>query len=94
MQYFDWDKEKNALLKIDRGVCFEDVVEAIDEGRLLVTLNHPNKIRYPNQKMYIVSIDNYAYVVPFIEDEKKKFLKTIFPSRRMTQKYIIRKEKP
>ena len=43
--------------------------------------------------MYIVSIDNYAYVVPFIEDEKKKFLKTIFPSRRMTQKYIIRKEK-
>lgn len=93
MRYFDWDKEKNALLKVERGVCFEDVVEAIDGGRLLATLHHPNKARYPNQKMYIVSIDNYAYVVPFVEDEEKKFLKTIFPSRRMTQKYL-RKEKP
>lgn len=93
MQYFDWDKEKNALLKVDRGVCFEDIVEAIDEGRLLATLSHPNKARYPNQKMYIVSINDYAYVVPFVENEEKKFLKTIFPSRKMTQKYI-RKEKP
>lgn len=93
MQYFDWDKGKNALLKVDRGVCFEDVVEAINEGGLLATLNHPNKARYPNQKMYIVSINDYAYVVPFVENEEKKFLKTIFPSRKMTQKYI-RKEKP
>lgn len=93
MQYFDWDKEKNVLLKASRGVCFEDVVEAIDSGRLLATLNHPNRTRYPNQKMYIVNINEYAFVVPFVEDKEKKFLKTIFPSRRMTQKYI-RKEKP
>lgn len=92
MRYFDWDDSKNDLLKAGRGVCFEDVVEAINTGRLLVTLDHPNKVRYSNQKIYIVSIDDYAYVAPFIEDKEKKFLKTIFPSRKMTQTYLIRKE--
>lgn len=92
MNYFDWEEEKNGKLKSERGVCFEDVVTAINEGRLLTTLSHQNKDRYPNQKMYIVSINNYAYVVPFVEDQGKRFFKTIFPSRKMTRKYIIRKE--
>ncbi len=90
MKYFDWDEEKNQKLKDERGIGFEDIVTAIDEGRLLVTLDHPKR---ENQKIYIVNIEDYAYMVPFVEDEEKKFLKTIYPSRKMTKKYIIRKEK-
>lgn len=92
MKLFDWDEEKNARLKFEREISFEDVVTAIQEGNLLVTLNHPNKEHYPNQKIYIVNINNYAYIVPFVEDEEKKFLKTIYPSRKMTKKYILKKE--
>ncbi len=90
MKYFDWDKKKNEWLKEDRGVCFEDVVQAIDDGNLLETIDHPNKKRYPNQKMYIVNINKYVFLVPFVDDEEKRFLKTIFPSRKMTKKYIIK----
>lgn len=93
MKYFDWDEKKNELLKSKRSISFEDVVDAIDNGRVIVKLSHPNKSRYPNQKMYIVNINKYAYIVPFVEDEEKYFLKTIFPSRKMTKKYITRKEK-
>ncbi len=90
MKYFDWDEEKNQKLKEERDIGFEDIVIAIDEGRLLVTLGHPKR---PNQKIYIVNVEDYAYMVPFVEDKEKRFLKTIYPSRKMTKKYIIRKEK-
>lgn len=89
MKYFDWDKEKNERLKLEREVSFEDIVAAIESGGLLKVIEHPNIKQYPNQKIYIVKIDNYAYVVPFIEDEEKRFLKTIFPSRKATKKYLI-----
>ena len=92
MKYFDWDKEKNEWLKTERDVCFEDVIVAIEEGKLLETLEHPNKQQYSNQKLYIVNIDNYAYVVPFVENEEKIFLKTVYPSRKMTEKYIIKED--
>ena len=88
--YFDWDDEKNQKLKDERGIGFEDIVIAIDEGRLLVTLEH---LKRPNQKIYVVNVENYAYMVPFVKDGKKRFLKTIYPSRTMTKKYLIRKEK-
>lgn len=88
MKYFDWDKDKNELLKSQRNICFEDIVAAIENGQLLVTLDHPNQKRYPNQQMYIVNVNHYAFIVPFVEDEAKRFLKTIIPSRKMTKKYI------
>lgn len=90
MKYFDWDKEKNEWLKIERDICFEDVIRAIENGKLLKTLDHPNQKLYPNQQIYIVNINNYGYIVPFVEDETKRFLKTIFPSRKMTKKYLIK----
>lgn len=92
MKYFDWDQEKNEQLKKEREISFEEVLVAIREGKLLDIVEHPNKKRYPQQKLFIVNINNYAYVVPFTEDAEKYFLKTIFPSRKMTQKYIIRKK--
>ena len=92
MKRFDWDREKNTKLKKERGVGFEDVKTAIEGGKLLETADHPNKKKYPNQKMFVVEIDRYIYLVPYVEDEVKVFLKTIFPSRKATKKYI-RKEK-
>ncbi|OGE26627.1 toxin [Candidatus Daviesbacteria bacterium RIFCSPHIGHO2_02_FULL_39_12] len=93
MKYFDWDEEKNAFLKALREISFEDVQTAIEEGRVLDEFEHPNKKRYPNQRIFIVEIDNYAYYVPYVEDEEKIFLKTIFPSRKATKKYLYGGEK-
>jgi len=87
--YFDWDDEKNQKLKSERGVSFEDVVIAIDEGNLLEVLSHHNPSKYPNQKIYVVKIEDYVYLVPFVKGEQKQFLKTIYPSRKMTRKYLI-----
>ena len=81
-----WDKTKNEWLKKERNISFEDVELAILEDRILNILEHPNKEKYPNQKLLIVNIENYAYVVPFLEDEEGNIiLKTIFPSRKYTK---------
>lgn len=92
MKYFDWDEEKNAKLKEEREVGFEDVVDAIEDNRVLDRIDHPNKEHYPNQKIMIVKINDYAYLVPFVEDEEKIFFKTIIPSRKMTKKYLIKED--
>jgi len=89
MKYVDWDNKKNGQLKEEREISFEDILIAIEEGRLLDIVEHPNKNRYLNQKIFIVVINNYAYLVPFVEDEEKIFLKTIIPSRKATKQYII-----
>ena len=86
MKYFDWDAAKNEKLKSERGIGFEEIINAIIDGNLIITLGHT---RRANQKMYIINIDNYAYVVPFVEEKEKNFLKTIYPSRTMTKKYIV-----
>lgn len=91
MKYFDWDQEKNNRLKAERDVSFEDVVIAIAEGKLLDIIDNPNQKKYPSQKVYIVNIEEYVYIVPFVEDKVKYFLKTVFPSRKMTKKYLISK---
>ena len=81
--------EKNALLKAERGVGFEDVILAIEMGQVLDDLMHPNTEKYPNQSVFIIyiSIKNYVYLVPYVEDERTLFLKTIIPSRKMNKRY-------
>jgi len=93
MKYFDWNNEKNKKLAAEREVCFEDIVVAIEDGRLLDVLIHENQQKYQDQKIFIVDINGYAYLVPFIEDDKKIFLKTIFPSRKATKKYLLKTKK-
>ncbi len=88
MQYYDWNESKNKLLKEKRNISFEDVVSAIKNDKLLDLVEHPNSKKYPNQKMFILEIDDYAYIVPFVEDEEKYFLKTIYPSREATKIYL------
>lgn len=90
MKYFDWDPLKSIKLLSERGISFEDIIAALDEGKLLDTIEHPNQSRYPGQKILIVEIDRYVLLVPFVEDEEKIFLKTIYPSRKFTVKYIGR----
>ena len=91
MKYFDWNKEKNEILKEERDVSFEDIVDAINEGQILDKFEHPNQKKYPNQWVYVVRIGDYAYFVPYVEDGEKEFLKTIYPSREATKKYIVKK---
>jgi len=88
MKYIDWDEEKNKKLKEERGISFEEVLVLIQEEKILEIIDHPNQNRYPNQQIFIVIIDEYAYLVPFVEDKEKYFLKTIIPSRKMTKKYF------
>jgi hypothetical protein len=86
-----WDAEKNAHLHEERGVCFEDVLLALERGALLDLLDHPNQAKYPGQKMMIVEIGDYAYLVPYVEAEDYLFLKTVIPSRKATREYLPRK---
>lgn len=88
MKYFDWDETKNKILIKERGISFEDVKTSIEAGRVLDDFEHPNKKRYPNQRVLVVEIEMYAYYVPYVEDEEKLFFKTIFPSRKATKKYL------
>ena len=93
MKLFDWSDEKNAWLLVERNVTFEEVVFWIMRGGLIDILEHPNKERYPNQRIFIVKMDDYAYIVPFVEDGDRIFLKTIIPSRKLTRKYLRAKSK-
>ena len=91
MKYLDWDESKNKILGKERGISFEEIKIAVEEGRILDTYDHPNQKRYPGQKIMVVEIDNYAYSVPYVRDEEKVFLKTIIPNRKATKKYLRRK---
>ena len=88
MKSYVWDNEKNAWLSAERGITFERVVFRIQNNGLLDVIRHPNIKKYPHQKMFIVNIDEYAWLVPFIESEDEIFLKTIIPSRKATRKYL------
>lgn len=88
MKYFSWNEEKNELLREERQVSFEDVVFYIEQGFLLDVLEHPNQEKYKGQKIFVVQLDDYVYLVPFIEDDREIFLKTIIPSRKATKKYL------
>ncbi|MBI5249269.1 MAG: BrnT family toxin [Desulfomonile tiedjei] len=87
MHTFRWDNDKNEKLKNDRGVCFEQVVILMERGEILHTIEHPNKNKYPGQKIAVVVIEDYVYLVPYVENNDEIFLKTIIPSRKATNKY-------
>jgi uncharacterized DUF497 family protein len=88
VKYFSWNSEKNESHKKERGVSFEEAVFHIERGDLLDVLEHPNQERYLGQRIFVVNIDDYAYLVPFVESEAEVFLKTIIPSRKATNIYL------
>ena len=88
MKPISWNAEKNALLKADRGVSFEDVVFHVMAGDILDTVDHPNQDRYRGQQIHVIAIEEYVYLVPFVETDEEVFLKTIIPSRKATKSYL------
>ncbi len=88
MKPFNWNEDKNITLKRERGISFEEILEAISGDGLLDIVEHHNQARYPNQRIFIVRVNNYVYVVPFVESDRNIFLKTIIPSRKMKKKYL------
>ena len=88
MKNYHWDVEKNNKLIESRGVSFEEVVYYINQGQVLDIIEHPNQSRYPGQKIFIVGINNYVYLVSFSESGNEIYLRTIFPSRKLTKKYF------
>jgi len=87
---FDFSVEKNEILFQKRSISFYNIIEAIAENGILANIDHPNKKKYPNQKMFVVQIDQYVYCVPYVIEGNKYFLKTIYPSRKF--KYLLRGE--
>lgn len=90
MLKFSWDTEKARLLRNDssRGnVSFEDCVIAIEEGRVLDEIQNPSS-NHRSQRMFVLEIHNYAYIVPYVQSDTEIFLKTVFPSRKHTAFYL------
>jgi len=88
MKQINWGSEKNQQLIEERGISFEDVVFYLQLGMLLDDIEHLNVEKYPDQRVFIINIENYAYLVPYVENRKEIFLKTIIPSRKATKQYL------
>ena len=84
---YDWDKEKNQKLKKERGISFEAIVANLEAGRLIAVIQGQGKFKH--QKQLVVSVNQYIYIVPCVEDGGRVFLKTIIPSRKMTKRYLL-----
>jgi len=90
MKPFRWNHEKNEALKIERHISFEETVLAIEADGLLDELRHPHPEKYPNQSVFVVALDGYVYLVPYVEEPDYYFLKTVIPSRKATRDYLLR----
>lgn len=64
----NWNPEKNKQLIEERDLSFEDVIFFLQNGGLLDDIAHPNSDKYPSQRMLVVAIDNYAHLIPYIEN--------------------------
>jgi hypothetical protein len=87
MKTFRWEEEKNRTLKKDRNVSFEQVVFFIENDCVIDIIKHPNQIKYGNQNIYILLIQDYIYLIPFVDTDDERLLKTIIPSRKFTKLY-------
>ena len=88
MKPINWNSTKNQQLISERGISFEDIVFYLQQGALLDDVEHPNSDKYPNQRMLVIKIDDYVYLVPYVENRKEIFLKTVIPSRKATKLYL------
>ena len=88
VKVYAWNPEKNELLTQERNISFEDIVFHIEAGDAVDIFDHPNQSKYPQQKIIVVCVEDYAYLVPFVENDEEIFLKTIIPSSRATKKYL------
>jgi uncharacterized DUF497 family protein len=87
---YSWDPAKNDRLRDERGISFEDVVFHVENGDLLEIIEHPNQTQYPGQRILVICVEDYVYLVPFVENDAELFLKTIIPSRKATKHYFLK----
>ncbi len=88
MKPINWNSTKNQQLISERGISFEDIVFYLQQGALLDDVEHPNSDKYPDQRMFVINIDDYVHLVPYVENTKEIFLKTVIPSRKATKAYL------
>lgn len=91
MDKFRFNKEKDKLLKVQRGFGFKIIITEIEKGNVVEVIKNPNKQKYPYQKMYLIKINQHIVIVPYIEEIHYIFLKTIYPSQKYTKKYLSKK---
>jgi hypothetical protein len=84
---YNWNADKNRMLVQDRGISFERIVFEISMGNEVAVVMHPNQDKYPGQMISVVEVDDYVYLIPFVETESEIFLKTIIPSRKATRQF-------
>ena len=84
---YNWNADKNQILVQERGISFERIVFEISMGNEVAVVMHPNQDKYPGQMISVVEVDDYFYLVPFVETESEIFLKTIIPSRKATRQF-------
>ena len=88
MKHIDWNPGKNIELIEERNISFEDVVFYLQQDALLDDIEHPNQRKYPNQRVFVINVEGYAYLIPYIESKDEIFLKTVIPSRKATKLYL------
>nr|BAJ06865.1 putative uncharacterized protein [uncultured bacterium] len=88
MKPINWNPMKNQQLIAECGISFEDVVFYLQQGELLDDIEHPNGEKYSHQRIFVINIDDYVYLVPYVENRKEIFLKTVIPSRKATKQYL------
>ena len=88
MKIYNWSAEKNEQLIVERGISFEEVVFFIENNGLLDDIAHPNSQDYSHQRIFVVAVESYVYLVPYVENTDEIFLKTIIPSRKFTKIYL------
>lgn len=92
MKTYAWNPEKNDILRTGRGISFEDIVFHIEAGDAVDIFPHPNQTKYPQQQIIVVCVEDYVYLVPFVENDQEIFLKTIIPSSKATKRYLGEKD--
>ena len=90
MKPFRWNHEQNEVLKIQRGISFEEIVLAIEADGLLDELRHTNPDKYPNESILVIALEAYVYLAPYVEEPDYYFLKTVIPSKKATRDYLLR----
>lgn len=88
MKIYNWNAEKNEFLIVDRGISFEVIIFYIENGGLLDEIAHPNSQDYSHQRIFVVAVETYVFLVPYVESEDELFLKTIIPGRKFTMIYL------
>ncbi len=84
---FEWNPEKNEELKRERGISFEEIALLLGAGKLWAVTDHWNPEKHPGQRVFLIPVGDHIFAVPYVVSGDVIFLKTAFPSRKLTKQY-------